>query len=94
MRGGSRPGAGRPAGAASRKTRDVANKAAESGMTPLDFLLLTMRDEKLDFSVRLDAAKAASPYVHPRLATIQHQGDEDKPLSLIVRSGVPRAEGD
>ncbi|MDD3762404.1 MAG: hypothetical protein PHP86_03825 [Nevskiales bacterium] len=58
---------GRQKGAANRKTRDIADRAAEHGLTPLEYLLRVMRDEGQDQSVRLDAAKAAAPYIHPRL---------------------------
>jgi hypothetical protein len=30
--------------------------------------------------VRFEAAKAAAPYVHPKLTSVLHQGDETKPL--------------
>lgn len=30
--------------------------------------------------VRFEAAKAAAPYVHPKLSSVVHQGDETKPL--------------
>ena len=62
---------GRPTG--SRNKRSLANiQAAQSGgEMPLDFLLATMRDETLPLERRIDAAKAAAPFVHPRLATAE-----------------------
>jgi hypothetical protein len=39
----------------------------------LDFLLAAMRDENKEFGVRLDAAKAAAPYVHARLASVDNK---------------------
>ena len=44
-----------------------------SGLTPLDFMLSVMRDEQADTATRLDAARAAAPYVHPRLAAIERR---------------------
>ena len=66
--GGRREGAGRPKG--SRNKASVAREAeiAESGKTPLEFLLDIMRDESADMEMRMSAAKAAAPFVHPRLA--------------------------
>lgn len=66
--GGKRAGAGRPKGA--RNKASVAREAeiAESGKTPLEFLLDIMRDESADMEIRMSAAKAAAPFVHPRLA--------------------------
>lgn len=68
--GGSRPGAGRPRGAPNRKTRELQQAVAASGITPLDFMLSVMRNEAADLAERLEAAKSAAPYVHPKLATI------------------------
>jgi hypothetical protein len=40
------------------------------GLTPLDYLLGIMRDEEAEDARRQDAAKAAAPYVHARLANV------------------------
>ena len=78
QRGGKRPGAGRKAGVSDKAK--IAAKIAESGLSPLDYLLSIVRDEGLDQPARVDAAKAAAPYVHPRLASIEQKGD----LTLAV----------
>jgi hypothetical protein len=41
--------------------------AASADQTPLDLLLSIMRDESQNIRIRLRAAKAAAPYVHPKL---------------------------
>lgn len=69
--GGARSGAGRKVGHATAKTREVADKAAESGITPLEFMLQIMRDEDAERAERLDMAKAAAPYIHPRLSSVE-----------------------
>jgi len=33
---------------------------------------------------RMDAAKAGAPYVHPRLAAIEHAGNAEKPMRMVV----------
>lgn len=68
--GGARKGAGRKKGAASAKTRKIADKAADEGLTPLEYLLGVMRNEETPAPVRLDAAKAAAPFIHPRLSAV------------------------
>jgi len=82
-RGGKRPGAGRKVGSATAKTREIADKAAEEGITQLEYMLQVMRqpsdheDEKIQIAreaMRFEAAKAAAPYIHPRLAAIEHTG--------------------
>lgn len=114
-RGGSRTGAGRKPGSATKKTREIANKAAEMGITPLEVMLENMRfahqeaagilgrlldsdaevpegfdslKELLRYrSMAQDAAKDAAPYVHPRLAAIEHTGEDGGPIdhSLTVK---------
>ncbi len=66
-RGGKRPGAGRPAGARNKKTAELIEAIEDSGETPLEYLISVVRDTKEDARVRLDAAKAAAPYVHCRM---------------------------
>jgi len=69
--GGRRPGAGRPKGAKNRRTilLEEGNRlASKGGVTPLEHLLSVMRDERKPLRDRLEAAKAAAPYCHPRLS--------------------------
>jgi hypothetical protein len=46
--GGKRPGAGRKPGSANRKTREIADAAAEAGITPLEWMLSVIRDKNAD----------------------------------------------
>jgi hypothetical protein len=39
--------------------------------TPLEYLVSVYTDEDNPLNVRLDAAKAAAPYVHPRLSSVE-----------------------
>ena len=69
MPGGKRPGAGRPPGARNRKTVKMQAAIAQSGMTPLDYMVAVMRNEDNDPRTRLEAAHHAAPYVHSKLST-------------------------
>ncbi|AOO81649.1 hypothetical protein BHK69_15375 [Bosea vaviloviae] len=62
----------RKAGAAARPTE--AGPAAEGGLTPLAYMLTMLRDESLEPKARFEIAKAAAPYVHAKLAAIEHSG--------------------
>lgn len=70
-RGGPRPNAGRKAGAATKKTKEIADRAAEEGVTPLEYLLTIMRNEVNEQKERMTAAIAAAPYVHAKLSSIE-----------------------
>lgn len=69
--GGKRPGAGRKAGAVTERTRAIADAMIANGeLTPLDYLKSVYQNEQTDEARRIDAAKAAAPYVHAKLANI------------------------
>lgn len=111
-RGGKREGAGRKTSAVEKRTRKIANEAAEAGLTPLDVMLDNMRFahlgatrfleklaeahsqsplEKFDAykemlklrALAQEAAKDAAPYMHPRLAAIEHTGAKGGPIEFV-----------
>lgn len=70
-RGGARKGAGRKAGSATKRTREIADKAAEGGITPLEYMLEVMRNVENDPRERLSAAVSAAPFVHAKLSSVE-----------------------
>lgn len=62
---------GRRRGTPNRITAAWREAAIASGLTPLDYMLLVMRDESNPTELRLDAAARAAPFVHPRLAAVE-----------------------
>lgn len=92
-RGGKRPGAGRKPGSVTKRTKAriaLADKAIDAGITPLAFMLDVMRqpiepdtNPLIAIAIReqrFEAAKAAAPYCHNRLAAIEHTGKDGVPL--------------
>lgn len=79
---------GRPKGAPNKRTvaiRAVTDEAVARGITPLEVMLEAMRHFH-DAGQLKDAAavaKDAAPYVHPRLAQVEHQGNNEKPMRLV-----------
>lgn len=97
-RGGARKGAGRKPGSSTKKTREIADAAIAGGVTPLEYMLTVMRDDSTHDdprvqaqreAMRFEAAKAAAPYIHPRLQAIEHTGEGGGPVrhSIRVRFG-------
>lgn len=72
--GGKRLGAGRPKGAASKMNELARALAAAEGITPLAYMLGVLRDDTKGSEIRMDAAKAAAPYLHARLAAVELSG--------------------
>lgn len=81
-RGGSRPGAGRKAGSVTVRSRAIANGLLDEGESPLEFMLAIMRDPEAKREERLDMAKAAAPYVHAKLASVEASGPNGGPIEI------------
>ena len=78
---------GRKKGTPNKRTRQMQEAIEASGLTPLEHMLSVLRDENATAMERMDAAKAAAPYVHARLAAIEQAGNEEKPVRMIVQWG-------
>ncbi len=81
-RGGSRPGAGRKPGSINQATAKAREKAEAGGIMPLDFMLEVMRDVNAKREERLDMAKAAAPYVHAKLSSVEAKLDIEGHLDI------------
>ncbi len=84
--GGAREGAGRKLGSSTKKTREIADAAIANGITPLEVMLNAMRklnDEGQHLSA-CSIAKDAAPYIHPRLASVEHGGPDGGPIQVTV----------
>ena len=77
------------------RKKGVPNKAniarqqaiAESGLTPLEFMLSVMRDETNDRRDRMYAANAVAPYVHPKLANIEVGNKNGEAFRVVIDNG-------
>jgi hypothetical protein len=80
--GGQRQGAGRKPGSVNLINKEARERAAASGLLPLDYLLSIMRDDLQPQEARIDAAKAAAPYVHAKLQAVTVTGKDGGPIQL------------
>lgn len=80
--GSPRPNAGRPKGRKNNKTLEQVQAVTASGLSPLEYLLSVMRDPNADEGKRIDAAKAAAPYVHARLQPVDGDGDSKQTIEV------------
>lgn len=89
-RGGTRAGAGRKSGAINRATAAQKKAVEEGGLTPLAYLLTVMRDVAVPRDERVDAANKAAPYVHAKLATVDHKSSDGsmtpKPDRIVIEA--------
>ena len=88
---GKRPGTGRKAALPNKATRARQQAVAATGETPLDHMLRVMRDPGNDDQRRDQMAKAAAPYVHPKLAAIEHTGKDGGPIETAEVSDTELA---
>lgn len=72
--------AGRPKGAIEKRSREIAERAAAEGITPLEVMVNIMREQWQLYeqektperaAAALAAAEKAAPYMHPRLAAVE-----------------------
>lgn len=127
--GGRQKGTPNKRGAIATRTREVAEKAAAEGVTPLDVMLSNMRhfqklaesaekalaelsaaaiaelqpddqfkrlmaEVKKTVGLRESAqgcARDAAPYMHSRLASVEHSGKEDGPPIRFIMENAPDA---
>ncbi len=78
--GGKREGAARKPEVPDIKTQERVQEIETSGLVPLDYMLAMLRDETQPAERRMWAAGKAAPFVHPKLAAIQHTGPGGGPI--------------
>src|SRR5580704_15665040 len=61
---------GRPKGARNKRTRALIEAARASSEMPLDFMLRVMRDPTAQTKRRDEMARAAAPYLHSKLNSV------------------------
>ena len=81
---------GRKKGTPNRGTRE--KEIAKSGLTPLNYMLDVLRNGDSTVEDKRWAANAAAPYVHPRLAAVQHTGKDGVPLGANDLTDIERAQ--
>lgn len=86
---GSKPGerrGGRKAGTPNKATAAREAKVKAEGLTPLDYMLQVLRNEEETPANRMWAAEKAAPYVHPKLASVEHMGKDGGPISFVFKT--------
>ena len=83
---------GRKKGSLNKRTRELLAHATAGGELPLDYMLQIMRGEEAETSRRDEMAKAAAPFLHPRLAAVERtqtppdlSGLSEKELDALER---------
>lgn len=81
MAAGKKTG-GRGKGVPNKATAAKAKAVEASGLTPLDYMLTVLRDITETKENRMWAAEKAAPYVHPKLANVEHTGKDGGPVAV------------
>jgi hypothetical protein len=89
-------GRGRPPGSRNKRTVETQERVAASGMTPLEYLTSVYQDVSADEGRRIDAAKAAAPYVHAKLSQIDARlaGADGGPIETVTRIELIDGDGE
>jgi uncharacterized membrane protein len=58
---------------------------------PLEVMLSAMREawSENNRDKAVSYAEKAAPYLHAKLANVQHSGDAENPVAMAIMSGVP-----
>ena len=72
---------GRPKGSRNKRTKVLLEAAAAEGEMPIDYMLRIMRDPNAKATRRDEMAKAAAPYLHPRLSAAVVE--QDAPSQIV-----------
>ena len=80
---------GRPKGSGNKFTKDI-SEMLEDNQSPLEYMLQIMNDTENEQRERLDAAKAAAPYIHARIAYIDMNVETESIRHVI--SAQPMSE--
>ncbi len=86
---GSKPGerrGGRQAGTPNKASAKREAEIEAEGLTPLDYMLRVLRNEEETPANRMWAAEKAAPYVHPKLASVEHTGKDGGPMSFVFKT--------
>lgn len=67
------------------RTSKVAEREHQNGLTPLEVMLKAMRAhaEKGEWDAASAIAKDAAPYMHAKLASVQHTGRNGGPIQTV-----------
>jgi hypothetical protein len=86
-RGGKREGAGKPKGATAKRTQEAVEKALAIGITPLEVMLMAMKDalDKGELKEASNFAKDAAPYCHAKLASTEVKATVDATISKATK---------
>ena len=63
----------------------------DPALPPMEFLLAVMHDPACPMAARIDAAKAVSVYMHPRLAQVTQENISG--TRIIIEGGLPALPG-
>ncbi|WP_188352074.1 hypothetical protein [Agrobacterium tumefaciens] len=69
------------------KLRTLLTRAASAeGVTPLEVMLKAMREHygKREYDAAAAIAKDAAPYMHPKLASVEHSGPGGSPIAISI----------
>ena len=82
---------GRPKGSRNKRTRALVEAAQNGGELPLDYMLRVMRDPNATAKRRDEMAKAAAPFLHSKLASIENPKIQEGSMltGIDVRFVIP-----
>jgi len=82
---------GRPKGSGNKFTKDI-SEMLEDNQSPLEYMLEVMNNTDNEQRERLDAAKAAAPYIHARISYIDMNVETESIRYVISAQPISEEE--
>jgi hypothetical protein len=73
---------------------EVLTRAIQDETTPLEVMLTIMRDPESPAAMKFEAAKAAAPYVHPRLSQVDSRVTKVTDVAELTPEQIDRLLAD
>tara|TARA_S200002703_G_scaffold38836_1_gene34059 strand:- start:141 stop:440 length:300 start_codon:yes stop_codon:yes gene_type:complete len=83
-KGGARQGAGRPAGAANKRSQAIQDRLDELNCDPIEGMAMIVNDTSLDHGLRLQAMKELAQYVAPKRKAVDIDATVDGAVNIQV----------
>lgn len=85
------PGVGRKAGTPNRKTQSLMEQCEAKGVNVFD-LMLEYVTEPCEPGLRLQAIKELMKYIHPQRKAVEHSGEMDQKIEVIITDYTKKIE--
>ena len=83
-KGGARPGSGRPAGKANKRSQEIQDRLEKLGCDPIEGMAVIAMDPNTDDSLKMQCYKELAQYIAPKRKAIDMEASLDGNVTIEV----------